>query len=78
MAIDAPAAVLSRVSSAGCDLPAEHELHGAAGAVQDPREALRVPEDEIRPFVTGEPPGKADREGVGIEQCAGGEDPCER
>ena len=33
-------------------------------------------EDQFGPFVTGKSPRKADRQGVGIEQRAGGDDTC--
>ena len=41
-------------------LAGEHDLHGAAGRRQDPREAIGVREDQLGALVAGEAPGEAD------------------
>ena len=62
------------MSSAGCALPAKMICTGRSGVVQDPREPLGIVEDQLGPLVAGEAAREADRQRVGIEQRAGGDD----
>ena len=55
-------------------LAGEDDLHRPAGGVQDPREPIGVVEDQLGPLVAGEAAREADRQRVGIEQRAGGDD----
>ena len=55
-------------------LAREDDLNRAPRAIQDAGEPLGVVKDELRPLVTGEAAGKADRQRVGFEQRAGGDD----
>ena len=58
----------------GMRLAGEDDLHRAAAGVQDAHQPLRVVEDQLGPLVAGEAPREADRQRVGIEQRAGGDD----
>ena len=58
----------------GMRFAGEDDLHGPSGRIENPREALGVLEDQVRPFVPGEPAREPDRQGVGLEQRAGGDD----
>ena len=58
----------------GMRLAGEHDLHRAAGGVQDAQQPIGVVEDQLGPLVAGEAAREADRQRVGIEQRAGGDD----
>ena len=55
-------------------LAGEDDLDRPAGRVEDPRQPLRIVKHEFRPLVAGEAPREADRQRVGFEQRAGGDD----
>ena len=55
-------------------LAGEDDLHGPPRRVEDRLQPLGVVEDQLRPLVAGEAAGEADRQRVGIEQRAGGDD----
>ena len=58
----------------GMRLAGEDDLHRPPGRIQNPRETLGVLEDQVRPFVAGEPARKADCQRLRLEQRAGGDD----
>src|SRR5688572_8011249 len=61
--------VVCRVRLAG-----EDDLHRASGRCQNPRQSIRVEEDELGPLVSGEATCEPDRQRVVIEHRRGGDD----
>ena len=62
------------MSSAGMRLAGEDDLHRPLGRVQDPRQPLGIVEDQLGPLVAGEAAREPDRQRLGLEQRAGGDD----
>ncbi len=52
----------------GVRLAGEDQLHWAIRIVEQPRQSLRITEDQCRALIGGEAPGEAERQRVGIEQ----------
>ena len=52
-------------------LAREHELHGIFLIGENPRQPLRIVQQQVGPFVGGEPTRKAERKCVGIEDRSG-------
>src|SRR5581483_11478888 len=51
----------------GMSLARKNDLHRAFWIVQDTPQTSEVSQDERRSFIGGEAPGKANRQGIGIE-----------
>ena len=52
-------------------LTGEDELDRTLGIAKNAEQAIRIPEEEVRAFVCGESPGKAEGEDIGIENLPG-------
>ncbi len=48
-------------------LACKYDLHRAFCIVQDTAQTINVSQDERRPFIGGEAPGEANRQGIGIK-----------
>ena len=55
-------------------LAGEHELDRPLSDAQQARQPLGFAEEQFWPLVAGEPAGESDRERVGVEHRAGGDD----
>ena len=62
------------MSSAGMRLAGEDHLHGTSARVEDARQPLGIVKHQLRPLVAGEAAREPDRQRVGLEQRAGGDD----